>query len=401
MNCTSPESPKLIKTSNITSVIEKDNVSPRSNRRGYVSPLRSSCPKSFDIIEKRLDYSKLHKALASEKTLSFSLHDNLRCVIESIISKPGDPGTNIGNWIAESKLIGEESAFGYAFSVTPKNQIPNRDKDSAIVVIKTLRNVKDVKDDLPHEAFVGLYCINELRRHLPNFMFTYGYTQCSGYSPIQKRKLCSQSGSISHLILENIMNSSSIYRFIKKSFIDEEITSTDIIKIFAQLFGALKLAQEKFNFKHGDLHLGNILIREFKEEIAVSVYLGNGRFATILTQYVPYIIDFGMARVRKDGIEFKPTMSQPGNDEDYLMEKVILYFRNLLSRHGESEFSNKITQFGNRIIQQIDFPKPNGFIALTLDILIKSREIYEYEGMNDINEKVYDSCLFTKEFTSK
>jgi thiamine kinase-like enzyme len=60
--------------------------------------------------------------------------------------------------------------------------------------------------------------------------------------------------------------------------------------IFIQILFALHVAQKNFNFLHGDLHAGNIMLK--RERVSIQI---NGQ--TIQTDYRPYFIDFGMACV--------------------------------------------------------------------------------------------------------
>ena len=41
-----------------------------------------------------------------------------------------------------------------------------------------IKNAKAANNTLFHELFVGIVCLNKLRRILPNFMYTYAYFSC-------------------------------------------------------------------------------------------------------------------------------------------------------------------------------------------------------------------------------
>lgn len=404
-----------------TFLFEKAHVLPK--REGFVPLVESCSDGGYSEIERSLDYNKLYESLSSEKTLSYSLHNNFRCIIQSIITRPHSryfedekhpnrmfhleddpnyPGSNIGDWIEESRLIGGESAFGYALLVTPKSK-NKQIKNKPIVVIKTVRDVNE--DDLPHEAFIGLYCVNKFRKILPNFMFTYGYTMCEEYEPSKKRRVCTSSelGNVSHLILENVMNSTTLLDFLDNSFTSDDIEYLDLVKIFAQLFGALALAQRMFEFEHQDLHLSNVLVRDFEEEIHVPIYFGNeddenddndSEYGIIRTRYVPYIIDFGLSKVTVQGVTFNPIHGVPEKgDEKFLVREFAKSILRGIKRLGFTDKIEEMKDFSEVLSLRY---RP---IEYTKEILFDEQQVEPYRDIINENDNVYNSCLFDLEFS--
>lgn len=401
-----------------TFLFEKAHVLPK--REGFIPLVESCSDGEYSEIERSLDYNKLYESLSSEKTLSYSLHNNFRCIIQSVITRqhsrhpeddprypeddPNYPGSNIGDWIAESKLIGGESAFGYALLVTPKSK-NKRIKNKPIVVIKTVRDVNE--DDLPHEAFIGLYCVNKIRKIVPNFMFTYGYTMCEEYEPTKKAKICTslELGNVSHLILENVMNSTTLLDFLDNSFTSDDIVYLDLVKIFAQLFGALALAQRMFEFEHQDLHLSNVLVRDFEDEIDVPIYFGNdddddndddndSEYGIIRTRYVPYIIDFGLSKVTVQGVTFNPIHGVPEKgDEKFLVREFTKSILRGIKRLGFTDKIEEIKDFSEVLSLRY---RP---LEYTQEILFDEQQVEPYRDIINENDNVYNSCLFDLEFS--
>ena len=72
------------------------------------------------------------------------------------------------------------------------------------------------------------------------------------------------------------------------------------IQIILQVINGLKLAYERFEYSHNDLHDSNILIQEYTEPIFIP-YFFDDKIRYIETKYVATIIDFGQSFVKKNG----------------------------------------------------------------------------------------------------
>ena len=122
-----------------------------------------------------------------------------------------------------------------------------------------------------HEAFIGIFCINEILKEIPNFSFTIG---------IYENK---------KIVNEYIENSISLFDYIKSP----KFEFKTYIFIILQLCLSLQVGQNKFNFVHYDLTPWNILLQEFKDEISIDYKVECNKCYNIQTKIVPIIIDYG------------------------------------------------------------------------------------------------------------
>jgi hypothetical protein len=254
-----------------------------------------------------IDDEALGNRLKNESALDSSIHDDIACAVDSITYPGKQSGEyapfqreRIRNWLSKIKQIGDESVQGYALRASPSEK-------SELFVIKAPRNPK--KDELVHEAIVGFYAINKIRRFLPNYMYVYGYTKCSPPALINKEPVTWCSGSnpaVSYLITENIRDAVSIGDFI----IDPKITRLDFMAVFLQILNALNVAYKMYGYTHYDLHYGNIMVRKYSKMVAIPYYgskfdgMTKSSEGYIATSYVPYIIDYGYSRITVGGYAF-------------------------------------------------------------------------------------------------
>ena len=131
---------------------------------------------------------------------------------------------------------------------------------------------KRKEDENIHEAFIGIFCINEILKEIPNFCFTLGLHE--------KSKV---------VVNEYIQNSISLYDYIKSSEFDFNI----YIFIILQLCLTLQISQNKFNFVHYDLSPWNILLQQLDEEITIDYKTDFDKCFQIKTKILPIIIDYG------------------------------------------------------------------------------------------------------------
>lgn len=245
------------------------------------------------------DDQMVDRVLRSFNSVTADLHANIGCMLDSIMSpiKTNDP--KIKDYVPSPrqefkyainkiKQIGDDSAFGYALRGSLSDK-------SNMFVIKSPRNPE--VDELSHEAVVGLYAMNNLRRYLPNYMYVYSYTKCSPPLLSNKETLtwcAADKPGVSYLINENVRDARSLGEFIK----DPKITKDDVWVVFLQLFNALNLAYEKYEFTHYDMHAGNVLVREYSRIMAIPFYKNGTIRGYMASKYIPYIIDYGNTRVK-------------------------------------------------------------------------------------------------------
>lgn len=130
-----------------------------------------------------------------------------------------------------------------------------------ILVEKSTRNVL-------HETFVGIYCLNKLKKLSPNFIYTYGWN---------KDKIFLQ-----YIEGEKLLD-----------FIKSPEFTIDIYKnILIQIALSLEIAQNMYNFLHNDLTSWNVIIKKLPETKDIT-YNIKGEIYTVNTDIVPIVIDAG------------------------------------------------------------------------------------------------------------
>ena len=108
-------------------------------------------------------------------------------------------------------------------------------------------DIDEYFDENIHEAFIGLYAINHLRAIIPNFVYTYGI--------FRNPCIFEKSSQCNYLLLE-LIPGQTWKKFIRTA------TTDQFVNTFLQLCLSLKIAKEKYDFTHYDLHYENIIIKK-------------------------------------------------------------------------------------------------------------------------------------------
>lgn len=228
--------------------------------------------------------------IKEEEKLKVQYHMNMACAIDSL--KNMDSIQKY--WYDNPVVIGKESVEGIAATISLANS-----KNQSFV-IKTPRS-KD-NDELVHEALVGMFALNKVRKYVPNFMFVYSYSRCSPMVIMDNNVLnwCDKNveENTSYLISELISNSQPLSEIIAKN----DFSLFNMKKTFAQIINALSIAEIGFNYTHYDLHADNILVSTFKSKVDVPIYhegdIYNIKYVN--SRYIPFIIDYGCSTVTID-----------------------------------------------------------------------------------------------------
>ena len=116
---------------------------------------------------------------------------------------------------------------------------------------------------LIRDAFVGLMCLNHLRLFIPNFQFILGIWEDD--TPYIKRGMMKFGDPLgwNDSVITDYIAYEDIPGITLKQYLDRnlQVAHDDIVFILWQLCHALKVAHERYNFIHGNLHLNNIIIR--------------------------------------------------------------------------------------------------------------------------------------------
>jgi hypothetical protein len=193
------------------------------------------------------------------------------------------------DYIKNVHQIGAESVSGFAMVADLGNV-------KGFFVLKAPRD-DDKGEELYHEVYVGLTATNRMRDIVPNFAYIYGEFECS--PPLfdsQKNvaTMClSKKSEVGYAIYENVSNSVSFATALKSATLESFLLD------FIQVMLALKVAQDRIDFTHYDLHTENVMKRSIpgRSEFFIPYpFMGEKRF--IKATGVNMIIDYGMSHVK-------------------------------------------------------------------------------------------------------
>jgi hypothetical protein len=143
----------------------------------------------------------------------------------------------------------------------------NRNTSLTQLIFNGERLVSKRKSDAVHEAFVGEYCINEVLKYIPNFVYTYG---------IRDQKL-----------IVEYCGQGTFEEYLK----GDRFRFSEYLDIMGQIALALHEAQERFAFVHHDLYPWNILLSRVPKQ-RVQYRLEYNKWVTCYPTFMPFIIDY-------------------------------------------------------------------------------------------------------------
>jgi len=123
-----------------------------------------------------------------------------------------------------------------------------------------------------HESFIGLNCINNILKYIPNFSYIFGYYE---------------KDSEAHVISEKI-NGITFLEYLNS----REFNFSEYLNILCQLSLAIQVSQNLYCFVHNDLTPWNIMLQKLPEEIIYD-YIINNKVIRVKTSLIPIIIDYG------------------------------------------------------------------------------------------------------------
>lgn len=299
------------KNNTFSPITKEDFMKSKKNLRNiktdYMKEYNQAYKDELDIIERiddcnidisknysNIDYGKLNKLLKYQ-FFNHNLFELNRCIINRILN----------------------SKYGYIHYINNIKVMKREDKEkeqNQIVSFVNFDNFESpsmtIKYDLNEynlqEGFIGLLAINKLRKILPTFVWTYGFTKCSApiyntkgdmilsacdeYVKFPKKLVEEKKGEYIGLITEKI-DGQSLEKFIKSKQMSEEHFLSTLLLIIYSLQEAYKI----FKFVHRDLHLENIIMRDLNKTSYVKIPGTNKYINTF--KAIPTIFDFGMSSV--------------------------------------------------------------------------------------------------------
>ncbi len=222
------------------------------------------------------------------------------CVANSLFYP--DPNGSVMNnerlreWINDLRQIGAESVEGYAMSANMNNSSTKIIANN-IFVIKVPQ--KPSNDNLLHELVIG-FMWNVFRQYVPNFVYTFGGYKCTSPVIDTNKEVVSwclnSKNDVNFVIYENIQPSVSMMDYVKTasfpSFLDK----------YLQVMYAIRLANKLKKFTHGDLHPGNVLIRDIdSDRFSIPYITEDEELEYLITDKLSVIIDPGFSYMKIDG----------------------------------------------------------------------------------------------------
>lgn len=143
--------------------------------------------------------------------------------------------------------------------------------------IKSTKDTKKIREHI-HDAFIGVKCINELTKYVPNFIYTFGiYKKADTYNVITEYI----QGETLHEYIQN-----------KETFNFEEF-----LFIIIQISLAIQVAQNRCGFVHWDLTPWNIILQRTTQIQQFDYVLSHNKTFRVKTRVIPVIIDYGKSHV--------------------------------------------------------------------------------------------------------
>ena len=244
--------------------IEKDLL----NTKSFVNFTSDESLKFYDLINYQKYLHNVQLELFPYKMQELSLAGCTKYFLSSI---PGSMENNekVTEWFRNFRLMGVECKDTKDFSLN-LNYHKSKFPENSSYIIKTPKidineEISEEKSDsLVHEAFIGLYALNSLRKKgVPNFAYIYSaYETCYPMIDMGSKKINSnpKNPNVFCFLYEDIDYEQTLFDVCKSS--NYEI----ILGLYLQILFSLKSANDYYDYAHYDLHSKNILIRKISND---------------------------------------------------------------------------------------------------------------------------------------
>jgi hypothetical protein len=165
----------------------------------------------------------------------------------------------------------------------------SQDRQDVAVKVMPLPSEDSIKD-------VRIACMLNNLTDTPVFVKTFGWLKCSEIPSLWLKGLnikkdAPRSFACSKMFLFQVMAFSSHAWSDTKIQLDVEEYR---VMLFMLLHG-LWVAKEKHQFRHHDIHEGQILFQTCKPDTVVTLAVGENRYTLKCERFIPKLIDFGFA----------------------------------------------------------------------------------------------------------
>ena len=205
--------------------------------------------------------------------------------------------------------------------------------------VKTTRDQQKAREHV-HEVFVGLTCLNDLRRTVPNFAYIFGLEE--------------NPNGETGVIVEKI-DGVTLFNYVDS----RDFNLNEFLLILLQLCLALEVAQNACGFVHWDLTPWNVVLRRLRHPETHEYIVDHDRVYRVTTSVIPVVIDFGKSHTIADGVHhgfIQPYHTSTARDVVTLlvttMNKVVFG-----RRLGKGEFA-LLKRVANFLVRTNYVPKP-------------------------------------------
>lgn len=237
----------------------------------------------------------------------------------------------------------------------------SQDSQDIVVKVLPLKQESDLKD-------IKIACLlNGLSDETPVFVRTFGWIKCKEIPLLWLKGINMKKDA------PRIFSTKSTYIFQVMSFsaytwenAEISLDKEEYRSMLFLLLHGLWLARVRFNFKHNDIHKGQILFQTCKPNTSILVNIGENKFVLTCKRFVPKLIDFGFASIGKEEEE----------DDDFSSSDNDMFSRNEETQDSsDTDLHDLLYMFSERMKMNGLVPfKISGSLEdiLTNNILFKS-----------------------------
>lgn len=230
----------------------------------------------------------------------------------------------------------------YAFSMIGPDKITLIPKN--FVYVKTYNCDAEIRGI--NDAFIGIKCINELTREIPNFCYTYSYY--------------SDPGNTFTVFREFIHNAVTLDIFLQDS------NQKKVYEVLIQIFLTLQLSMERCCFEHGRLVPHKILVQTLDKPQKVIYRLLDKSWA-LDTKYIPVITDYSYAKVLSNFSQYNNKTQRMfiGNYPEKIDENNI---ENILHVEADRDIKYLLKKIGRNIVRKIS-DRPSNELQMPMNCM--------------------------------
>lgn len=183
--------------------------------------------------------------------------------------------------------------------------------------VKTTSDKRKSQEHI-HESFIGTRCINNLIKHIPNFVYIFG--------------MYKNDDTVN--VVEEYIPGITLFEYINNN----DFTFGKFLFIVLQIALSIHMAQNICGFVHYDLTPWNIILQTYSEKINIDYLISYNNVIRVNTMISPTIIDYGKSHVIYDGKHYglvNMYKANPSQDVITLLVTSIDQILNVRTKNGD------------------------------------------------------------------